>query len=219
MHPVQGLIHTPPVGYYFNVTIVEGNSKSPTSSDPKSLKNKAKDIFNKVKNGAIDSAFQEISGLKASISPEPIISGGDTFAYQVPKGNVNFEPLLLQRGLITMTSALQEWCKTCLLSGDFSTITTKDVVVTLLNPSDHTPVSAWVFHEAYPIEYEISGFNAKEGQIMVEKIKLVYRYFDFAMDALDKSDTGKKVAKTIKTVKGIKTGISAGFGVKAKLKI
>jgi len=216
MHPVQGLIHTPPVGYYFNVTIVEGaDSKGGATG----FMNKAKAVFEKVKNGAIDSAFQEISGLKASISPEPIVSGGDTFAYQVPKGNVTFEPLLLQRGLITMTSALQEWCKKCLLSGDFSTITTKNVIVTLLNPSDHTPVNAWVFHEAYPIEYEISGFNAKEGQIMVERIKLVYRKFEFAMDALNSNDTGKKIATGIKIAKGVKTGLSAGFSVKAKLKI
>ncbi|MCU0438924.1 MAG: phage tail protein [Raineya sp.] len=218
MHPVQGFIHTPPVGYYFNVTILENSKGASPNSTAKSkvgkLIEKGKPIFEKVKNGVIDSAFQEVSGLKASISPEPIISGGDTFAYQVPKGNVNFEPLLLQRGLITVKSALQEWCKECLLKGDFSLITTKDVVVTLLDPTDHIPVSAWIFREAYPIEYEISGFNAKEGQIMVEKIKLVYRYFEFAMDALEKSDP-----TMAKDIKNIKMGVKGTLTVKKKLKI
>lgn len=206
MHPIQGKIHTPPVGYYFNVTIVE-NTKGAKGG----FMDKAKAAFKVAKTAVMDSAFQEISGLKASISPEPIISGGDTFAYQVPKGNVTFEPLLLQRGLMTVSSPLQDWCKECLLSGDFSNITTKNVVVTLLNPSNHRPVNAWVFFEAYPVEYEISGFNAKEGQIMVEKIKLVYRNFQFAMDAASETEAGKKVKDFGKKVGG---KVSAKLGIK-----
>jgi phage tail-like protein len=210
MNPIQGIIHTPAVGYYFNVTIVESSKSSPQTE----ASSNGKPTFEKTKNWVVDSAFQEISGLKASISTEPIISGGDTFAYQVPKGNVNFEPLVLQRGLMTIESALQNWCKECLLSGDFSTITTKDVVVMLLNPTDHTPVNAWIFREAYPVEYEISGFNAKEGQIVVEKIKLVYRHFEFAMDTINNKNT----VKVIKNTQLAKNAIKAGLGMKAKFK-
>jgi phage tail-like protein len=141
---------------------------------------------------SMEAGFQEVSGITVSMKTEEIKSGGENrFSYKVP-GRVTFDSNLeLKRGFVTRNSSLGQWCLTHFSNGinplgASKKITTKNIVVHLLNDNMES-VMAWSFIGAYPVKWEVSGFNAGESKIVVESISLAYLYFkvitsDFKID-------------------------------------
>lgn len=121
--------------------------------------------------------FQDVRGLSFDIQTEEIQEGGELFSYKVPV-SVKFPNLVLKRGMIKAHSALWDWCAACVEGGSFpKKIKPKLVTLKLLSPENKKIVMSWKFERAYPIKYEISGFNAQSQEILVENIELCYRSF------------------------------------------
>lgn len=119
-----------------------------------------------------DIMFQEISGLTVTVETEPFQEGGENrFAHQLPKG-LKFTDLTFKRGKI-IGSGIVDWCRDAIHNFEFKPT---NVTITLLNDM-HVPVSAWYVVNAYPVEWSVSGFNAKEGSVVIETIKLKYNFF------------------------------------------
>ncbi len=182
------LFPLPPAAYHFDVRIVDDLSGQPP------------DFKSMLKTGAkalSEAGFQEVSGLSATMTTEPITEGGENrFVHQVPT-QVSYPNLLLKRGVITRLSALNMWCDECILQAKFP-IKTKIVVLTLLDVN-HSPIMVWKFDKAYPVKYEVSGFNAESNQILIENIEIAYQRMEKMPPAVQAAAETKKVV-----VKGVK---------------
>jgi phage tail-like protein len=140
----------PPVSFYFNV-VIDNNTNQDTS-------------------------FQEVSGITAEIRTEEINEGGENrFVYKVPK-SVQYPNLILKRGIATENSPLIQWCIQSIQSGSFD-ITPKLLKVILLD-EEGSPLVTWQFEKAYPIKYQVSGFNAERSELVIESIELAYTRFE-----------------------------------------
>lgn len=138
----------PPVGFHFRVDI-EGI----TSDGP-------------------DIRFQEVSGLNASIGEMTYKEGGENrFTHRLPEP-VTYEKLTLKRGML-IGSKLIGWFKNAVESFQFDP---KTVTVTLLN-SEHQPLEAWSFVQAYPVKWSFSSFNAQNNELVIETIELSFQFF------------------------------------------
>lgn len=147
-------LYTPPLGFHFAVKMA------------------------KVSEGLNDNSFQEVSGLSATVQTETIQAGGvNNFVYKVPKG-VEYSNLVLKRGLVTLSSELQTWCEDTIKNDDsLFQYEYKNITLMLLNHY-HEPIKSWKLTNAYPVKYEISGFDAMSSKIMVENIELCYQRFE-----------------------------------------
>jgi phage tail-like protein len=147
------LYYHPPAGFHFKVTI--NNSSS----------------------GTIDGSFQEVSGILAEIKTEDVVEGGENrFVYRLPQ-STQYAPLVLKRGLVTRDSELNKWCSNVIQS-DFLGIQTKSIVIHLLDQTSHEPLMSWNFINAYPVKFEVSGFNAQQSEIVVETLQFAYTRFE-----------------------------------------
>jgi hypothetical protein len=71
----------------------------------------------------------------------------------------------------------------------------KNVTLMLLD-NKHTPVKAWKLERAYPVKYEVSGFDAMTGKLMIENIELCYQKLDrdSAIEMLVKANQAAQMA-------------------------
>ncbi len=121
----------------------------------------------------VDSSFQEVSGISREMSTEDVIEGGENgFVHKLPTGlkSTNLE---LKRGIAPLTSELVQWCKAVLEGNFVSAITPKLVLVHLLD-EEHNPVSSWEFVNAFPVKWDVEGFNSTKNEFAIEKIVLSY---------------------------------------------
>ena len=101
-----------------------------------------------------------------------IVEGGENrFTHRLPDRPKNGN-LVLNRGMVT-NSKLVKWFQDAIENFQ---ITRTDVTVVLLNENSE-PLSSWVFEGAWPVSWEVTGMNALEGSIMVEKLELAYQRF------------------------------------------
>jgi phage tail-like protein len=138
----------PPVGFHFSV-VFEG-------------------LTNDTEIG-----FQTVSGIKATISNDySIREGGENrFTHRLPQ-RASYGNLILKRGLLS-DSRLIQWFKDAVENFIFTPVT---VTVNLLN-ENHEPLESWQFINAYPIDWDIDGFDAESSAIVAETIELSYQYF------------------------------------------
>ena len=130
----------------------------------------------------IESGFQEVSGIKADMAFDKIVSGGENrFAYKVP-GRIFYDNNLeLKRGVIVASSPFGEWCRSHFSNGinplgAGQKIRVENIIVNLLD-DEQMPVMSWSFVRAFPVKWELEKFNARENQLVIESISLAYLYF------------------------------------------
>ncbi|MFT3795830.1 phage tail protein [Flavobacterium sp.] len=124
-----------------------------------------------------DAAFQEVSGLSKEMGVEEIICGGENrFKYRLPTIATSSN-LVLKRALVPSGSALTSWCSDCIDTGLATSITTKQLMLSLFDWEGKLCMS-WNFYGAYPVKYSISDLNSTESKIVIESIELAYTYFD-----------------------------------------
>ena len=122
-----------------------------------------------------DTSFLEVSGLNAEMELEPVPEGGENrFTHQLPKG-VKFPKLSLKRGIAGLDSPLVKWCRETLEGGFVKPITPMPLTVRLLDRTGG-PLRTWSIVNAYPVRWEVEGFNSTKNEIAIEKIELSYNY-------------------------------------------
>lgn len=129
------------------------------------------EIFPQVPN---DARFQEVTGLNVSINVDQNIyteGGENRFVHRLP-GRTTYSDLVLKRGM-TLVSGITAWCVDAIENFNYQPT---NLLISLLN-ADHLPVTSWYVANAIPIKYDVAGFNAEQGQIVIESITLRYEYY------------------------------------------
>jgi phage tail-like protein len=117
--------------------------------------------------------FQEVSGLESDLSTESIQEDGENrYVHKLPKA-IQHPTLELRRGIAAMDSPLVLWCRSVLESTLATPVSTKDVIIDLLD-GEGNALRAWTITSAYPVKWEIDPFQANKNQVAIEKIVLTY---------------------------------------------
>ncbi len=145
----------PPLGYSFSVTFLNDGNEP---------------IGDALKQSMFDTNFKEVSGLTSEVSVDKIQEGGvNDFQHPLPKP-ASFGNITLKRGLL-VKSELAHWMYDALENFN---IVPKDLIIVLHGPL-LVPIAAWNILNAYPIKWEVSGFNAMDNAIVMETIELTCR--------------------------------------------
>ncbi len=118
-----------------------------------------------------DGAFREVSGIGPEIETETVNEGGlNGFAHVLPKA-IKHPRLVLKRGIALSDSRLVLWCQAVLDGGFVKPIYPKLVHVFLL---DHAgdPLRCWSVENAWPVKWEIDGFQSTRNEVAMETIEL-----------------------------------------------
>ena len=74
-----------------------------------------------------------------------------------------------------MSSKLTKWCFDTFGGNSNGIIEPKIVLLHLLN--DHKePLFTWTFNDAYPVSWDIGGFDAEKSNVIIESIELTYSF-------------------------------------------
>lgn len=123
----------------------------------------------------IDTRFQSVSGLNASIETDSVVEGGENrFKHQVPKG-ATYTDLVLKRGLVRSSEVI-DWCRRAIETLEILPL---DLNVSLLN-EEHNPVMTWQVKHAWPKKWSVSDFNAESSALVIETLEIGYHYFTVA---------------------------------------
>lgn len=143
----------PPPAFAFTVTIVPGTMPTQQTT--------------------VDAAFQEVSGLDPKMSVEEVTEGGlNAYVHQLP-GVTKHSNLVLKRGYVTEASALAAWAGDTVGSSLGTPIVTQVLNVSLLGP-DAKPCVTWQLQNAWPVKWEVSGFNSTRNDVLTETLEIAY---------------------------------------------
>ncbi|MFN6945487.1 MAG: phage tail protein [Cytophagaceae bacterium] len=164
-------MYYPPLGFFFEVKILDKPKENAT----------AKEIKEDEASAKTDASFQDVAGISVEIPTEELKEGGENrYAYRLPLPS-KYPNLVLKRGLVSKNSKLGNWCRTTLDSGLTAEISTKNLLIRLLDEEKQT-IMAWSIVDAYPVKWSVSNFNSMKNEIVVETIELVYKRFELTED-------------------------------------
>jgi phage tail-like protein len=118
----------------------------------------------------IDTLFQKVSGLGASVSTSLLDEGGlNQYSHRLPK-KFEYENLVLERGLVVGSPLVLEFNAAMSLFK----FKPSNVLVTLL---DHTriPIAGWLCMTAYPVKWSVSDLDATSNTVVIEHMELAYQ--------------------------------------------
>lgn len=117
-------------------------------------------------------AFQEVSGISASMEGTPLAEGGENRYRHTLKSATRYDNLVLRRGMVNDLLAHQ-------LGGGFGGpgFPSQPVLLTLLDPQTGLPRRAWTFFDAYPVRWESGPLNAEQSRVAMESIEFAYTHF------------------------------------------
>jgi len=118
----------------------------------------------------IDTLFQKVSGLGASVETITVNEGGQNLYTQHLPTRINHQNLILERGLITPSPLTIEVNANVMLFK----FKPSNVLVNLLNESGDA-VFSWIFLNAFPVNWRISDLDANANQVVIETIELKYQ--------------------------------------------
>lgn len=120
-----------------------------------------------------DTAFMEVSGLKEELEVTEVQEGGENdYFHQVPK-RMKHGNLVLKRALEGLSNPLEAWIKETLEGGFARKIKPRNVVVMLLD-AEGKALRCWWCSHAYPVKWEVSGFQSQENKLAIETLELCY---------------------------------------------
>jgi phage tail-like protein len=120
-----------------------------------------------------DTYFSEISGISAELDVEEKREGGmNDWVYFLPKGTKGSR-ITLKRGLASIDSELIKWCFDT-IHFDKTQVTPKQMVISLLDKNPDEPRMVWAFYNVIPVKWAMADFNAKESNVAIESLELVF---------------------------------------------
>jgi phage tail-like protein len=125
-------------------------------------------------DGIAAAAFEECSGLAASVDIIEYREGGDkrSAARKIP-GRARFSNLILKRG-ITTNRELWQWFRE-ILNG---VVDRRNVGVVLLD-SQRQPVVRWTLTDAFPAKWEGPLLKGKGTEVAIETLELAHEGLDW----------------------------------------
>ncbi|MFM2376229.1 MAG: hypothetical protein RLZZ165_1326 [Bacteroidota bacterium] len=120
-----------------------------------------------------DMWFSKVSGIGVSVDTREIGSGGrNDYTHKIPN-HVNYENLVLERGL---TSGIPSDLDINLLAMSQFKFAPGTVIVVVLNEASQ-PKRIWTFLKAYPTKWKIGDLDANQSGVLIETIELTYTQF------------------------------------------
>lgn len=120
-----------------------------------------------------DTYFSEISGITAELEVEEKKEGGQNdWVYHLPKGSKGSR-ITLKRGLASINSALIKWCFDS-IHFEKTKVVPKQLIISLLDKNPKNPRMTWAFYNVLPVKWSMADFNAKESNVAIESIELVF---------------------------------------------
>jgi len=119
----------------------------------------------------VDFRFQKVSGIGSTISTRTFNEGGQNlYVHRLPE-RVEYENLVLERGLVIIGSPLVYRFNQAMEQFSFNPC----LVLVTLHELQGIPITGWLFRNAYPVKWEISEFNADENAVVIESMELAYQ--------------------------------------------
>ena len=117
----------------------------------------------------IDIRFQEVLGVAAKVltKENPSLSPSLSSS-KIPIG-IEYGDLVLRRGVVIGSVLSQQVAEVFRTFRFFRS----DILVTVLSESA-IPIGAWMFSEAYPVEWQLGDLNAMEEKVLIESLSLTY---------------------------------------------
>lgn len=134
--------------------------------------------FQNMNGQRFQASFSEVSGLGWNYTTTT--KETDSAEKQEIITAITHPNLILKRPLDTTRDEFSAWVRNfmrAMLVTNFNSGVKKhkvcDVVIKLLD-SNGKPVAAWSCNQAYPIKFEVSGFNSGRAELAMETIELVH---------------------------------------------
>lgn len=124
----------------------------------------------------MNSAFQEVLGLKSTFEIEDRDEGGENrFVHRLPTPP-KFDDLVLTRCLMP-NSKLDQWCQEAFNNFKFDP---RDIQIALVSPSPNgvNIMASWNVVQAFPISWELAKLNSTTNNLAIETLTLNYRHFN-----------------------------------------
>ncbi len=122
-------------------------------------------------------AFQEISGLEATMEPKVIKEGGRNYGAVQRPGGVTFATVILKRGIIDVRHLWRWWSFVAgadgVKNGGWAPSGRCDVSIALID-GDRNPVLGWRLENAMPVKYRVADLNAKGTEVAIEELHLAH---------------------------------------------
>lgn len=119
-----------------------------------------------------DMAFLEVSGMTMELETQEIDMGGGhkrVVPMRQKHGN-----LVCKRPLhIIVLSDLSLWTHATMMGGVDEKITPCDLIVKLLD-AEGDPQCGWYIKGAFPVKWDIAGFDSKKNDVALETIEFAY---------------------------------------------
>ncbi len=117
----------------------------------------------------IDVRFQKVRGIEATVRTRDQPEGGQNlYTQRLPQG-IEYQNLVLERGLVVGSPLSRELDETMSLFR----FRPSDVQVVLYG-EDGTAVASWLFVKAYPVKWSTSAFDAEAKSLVIETMELAY---------------------------------------------
>jgi len=117
----------------------------------------------------LDMNFQKVSGLSAEVETEILKEGGQNLYKQKLPLGVNYDNLVLERGIVVGPSVLNSQLKEVFSEFKFQMFN----VLVMLNSEVGIPIAAWNFCEVYPVKLSTSDLDA-EPSLLIDTMELAY---------------------------------------------
>jgi phage tail-like protein len=118
---------------------------------------------------AIDTRFQRVSGLSATIETTTVNEGGQNlYTHRLPR-RIGYGNLILERGFV-IGSPLNLEFNAAMTMFKFAP---SNVMITLLD-GDAAPLAAWMFVKAFPVRWATADLSAGEDQVLIDTLELCY---------------------------------------------
>ena len=166
----------PALGFNFRVT----SADSPSSSIMGSVADYVSDALGFADGINIDS-FQSVSGLGAKMETFDVPHGGyNNLNYKAPK-KIEYQPLVLKRGMLRSASPLTKWCYDFLgQESILYSVKRKTLNIFLMDESNTENIlMSWSFFNCFPTEVKMDDLDAIDGKLAIENLTLSYSHFKF----------------------------------------
>lgn len=119
-----------------------------------------------------DMAFIEVTGLTMEMETLEIDEGGG-HKRKIP-GPMKHGNLVCKRPMKMLAmSVLSAWAADTMAGDADQDVITCDILVSLLS-FDGAPECAWALTNAYPVKWDVAGFDSKKNDIALETIEFAY---------------------------------------------
>ena len=157
-------VGNPPVNYRFMVTFLTGG------------------VF----PNPFDIRFQKVSGLKAETDVTELHQGGENLSKQKLPNCITYPNLVLTRGTVLMSPLNDEFnVAMTLFKYGPSHVMVTPMTNTPMVPAQFVsgvantpgPSAAWVFYQAWPVNWSLSDFDGTANNVLIETMELAYERF------------------------------------------